>query len=66
MDSPAQIPCEVCGQLCAVEQNKLIDPFGKKLEWPKAAVKSDGIYFAIHSPNCGERSQLVAKRPDEP
>ena len=66
MDSSAQIPCEVCGQLCAVAQNVHIDPSGKRLEWPKASVKPDGIYFTIDCPTCGERQQRIAKRPDPP
>jgi hypothetical protein len=63
MDPPAQIPCEVGGALCAVEHNVHIDARGRRLEWPKAAVKSDGIYFTIICPNCGERSQRIAPRP---
>ena len=40
-----------------------VDAAGKKLEWPKATVKPDGIYFAISCPQCGEREQCLA-RPD--
>jgi hypothetical protein len=65
MESAAQIPCEVCGHLAAVLQNEHIDPLGKRLVWPKAAVKSDGIYFTIKCPTCGERSQRIAQRPKE-
>jgi hypothetical protein len=40
------------------------DVTGKRIEWPKAAVKSDGIYFTIHCPLCGTREQCVAKPND--
>jgi hypothetical protein len=38
---------------------------GKRIEWPKAAVKSDGIYFTIACPSCGEREQCVSRPSDE-
>jgi hypothetical protein len=34
---------------------------GAPISWPKAAVNSDGVYFTIICPNCGERQQ---RRPD--
>jgi hypothetical protein len=37
---------------------------GKRIEWQKATVKPDGIYFAILCPNCGEREQCVARHAD--
>ncbi len=63
MDSPAHIPCEICQQSSPVAQNSHTDPRGKTIEWPKAAVKPDGIYFTINCPTCGERQQRVADRP---
>jgi hypothetical protein len=63
MESPAQVSCEVCRESAEVIQNEHIDPRGKLIRWPKASVKPDGIYFAINCPKCGERSQLMSKRP---
>ena len=63
--STTQVPCEVCGELANVAQNENIDPLGKPIRWPKAAVKPDGIYFTINCPKCGERSQLISKRPTD-
>lgn len=63
MDSLAQVSCEVCGETSDVFQNEHVDPAGKRLQWPKASVKADGIYFAINCPKCGERYQLITKRP---
>jgi hypothetical protein len=44
--------------------NSYVDPLGKRIEWPKATVKPDGIYFTIRCPNCGEREQCVARQGD--
>ena len=63
MDTPAQVSCEVCGDLVEVVQNEHTDPLGKLIQWPKASVKPDGIYFAINCSKCGERYQLITKRP---
>jgi hypothetical protein len=45
-------------------QNTHVDPSGKRIEWPKAAVRSDGLYFAVNCPECGEREQRMAKHGD--
>jgi C4-type Zn-finger protein len=63
LDAPAQVSCEECGKSADVIQNEHIDPLGKLIRWPKALVKPDGIYFAINCPACGERLQLISKRP---
>jgi ribosomal protein S27E len=65
MDSSAQVSCEVCGEVADVVQNDHVDPSGQHIQWPKASVKPDGIYFAIQCPKCGERSQRMASRPSE-
>jgi ribosomal protein S27E len=64
--SATQVTCEVCGELANVAQNENIGPLGQRIRWPKVAVKSDGNYFTINCPKCGERSQLVTKRPGDP
>jgi ribosomal protein S27E len=64
--SATQVLCEVCGELAQVAQNENIDPGGRRIQWPKVAVRSDGNYFTIVCPKCGERSQLVTKRPINP
>jgi hypothetical protein len=38
---------------------------GERIEWPKATVRNDGIYFAINCPQCGQREQRMA-RPNDP
>ena len=40
--------------------SQYVDAVGMPIQWPKATVKDDGIYFAINCPNCGEREQLMA------
>jgi len=47
-------------------QNEHIERSGQRVQWPKVSVKPNGIYFAITCPKCGERSQLVSKRPWSP
>ncbi len=63
MDYPAQVSCDVCGALAEIIQNEHIDSLGKAIRWPKATTKPDGIYVAINCPKCGERYQLLSKRP---
>jgi ribosomal protein S27E len=65
MTSSTHIPCEVCGQASPIAQNTHVDPLGKTIQWPKAAVKPEGVYFTIDCPKCGERQQLVQARPTE-
>lgn len=64
MVAGTKVTCELCGEKADIVQNMHVDPSGKRLEWPKVAVKSDGIYFAIKCPECGEREQCVAKPGD--
>ena len=64
MDKAIQVACEVCGQQSEVMKNRHVDASGKQLEWPKATVKPDGIYFAISCPKCGEREQCMARPND--
>ena len=64
MDEPLQVTCEICNQKASIVQNVHIDATGKRLEWPKATVKSDGIYFAIDCPECGEREQCMSRHDD--
>jgi rRNA maturation protein Nop10 len=64
MPDPIKVRCEVCGEAAEIARNAHIEPDGSRIEWPKAAVKSDGLYFTLSCPNCGEREQLVAKKDD--
>lgn len=64
MDQAIQVACEVCGQQSEIVKNRHVDATGKRVEWPKATVKPDGIYFAIACPNCGEREQCMARPTD--
>ena len=64
MDDPIQVVCEVCGHNAELVKHVHVDATGKRLEWPKATVKPDGIYFAISCPNCGEREQCLARPGD--
>jgi hypothetical protein len=40
------------------------DTDGKRIEWPKAVVKPDGMYFTIACPACGEREQCMVRPGD--
>ena len=62
MNQPLNVTCEVCGSLADMVMFAHVDPQGKRIEWPKAAVKPGGIYFAIACPKCGEREQCLAAR----
>lgn len=64
MDTPLKIACETCNSEASVIMAGHADGTGKRIEWPKAAVKSDGIYFSIDCPLCGLREQCVAKPCD--
>jgi hypothetical protein len=64
MGQSIQLKCEVCGELSECVTNLHVDQSGKRIEWPKANVKADGIYFAIHCPNCGEREQRLSEQAD--
>lgn len=64
MDEPLQVVCEVCGDKSDVVKNVHVDAAGKRLEWPRASAKPDGIYFTISCPNCGEREQCLARPGD--
>jgi uncharacterized Zn finger protein len=64
MSDPIKVRCDVCGKDAEIAHNVHVDADGKRLEWPKAIVKSDGLYFTLNCPNCGEREQLMAKKDD--
>lgn len=64
MGAATQVTCEICGEKAAIMQNVHVDPIGRRIEWPKAAVKSGGLYFAVDCPECGEREQCMAKPGD--
>jgi NAD-dependent SIR2 family protein deacetylase len=57
MGQPVEVACEICGQKSDCVMNSYVDAVGQKIEWQKAVVKPDGIYFAIRCPTCGEREQ---------
>ena len=64
MSGSTRVTCEICGGKAEIMQNTHVDPSGKRIEWPKAAVRSDGLYFAVNCPECGEREQRMAKHGD--
>jgi hypothetical protein len=61
MQEPIALKCDACGAVAPVAMNYHEDASGNRIEWPKASMKADGLYFAIHCPECGEREQLLAK-----
>jgi hypothetical protein len=64
MEPSIKVVCEICQQEAEMVKNVHIGADGNSLEWPKATVKSDGIYFTIACPVCGEREQCMAKPGD--
>ena len=64
MADPIKVHCELCGTECEIVQNVRVNPDGTSVEWPKAVVRADGLYFAINCPNCGEHEQCMAKKGD--
>jgi hypothetical protein len=64
MGQPITVACELCGSEAMIEMTAYTDATGKRIEWPKAAVKSDGIFFSITCPKCGIRDQLMAQSDD--
>jgi hypothetical protein len=60
MNPPLTIVCEECGSEAPVTMAGHADETGKRIEWPKATVKPDGIYFDIDCRLCGAREQRVA------
>ena len=64
MDEPLQVTCEICDEKADVVHNVHVDASGTRLEWPKASVKSDGIYFTLNCPTCGEREQCLSRHGD--
>lgn len=64
MDQTIEVACDVCGQQSELAKNSYIDASGCRVEWPKATVKPDGIYFAIRCPNCGDRDQRLVRPED--
>ena len=65
MNQSIQVVCDVCGQSARILKNTHVDATGNRVEWPRASVKADGIYFAINCPECGEREQCLARPIDE-
>jgi DNA-directed RNA polymerase subunit RPC12/RpoP len=61
MPDPISLKCDECGATAEIAMNSHEDAAGKRIEWPKASMKSDGLYFAINCPNCGEREQFLTK-----
>lgn len=64
MGGPTLVTCDICGEQAELLQNSHVDPAGKRIEWPRAAVRSGGLYFAVNCPECGEREQCMAKASD--
>jgi hypothetical protein len=64
MNPPLKIMCERCSSEAVAVMHQYVDPTGERIEWPKAEVKSDGIYFSIDCPQCGIREQCMAKPSD--
>jgi endogenous inhibitor of DNA gyrase (YacG/DUF329 family) len=64
MSQPLTVVCNDCGSTVTVEMMSYTDAAGQRIEWPKAIVKSDGIYFSVNCPQCGQRDQLMADRSD--
>ena len=64
MADPISVRCEVCGKTAEIAANSHVDAEGKRLEWPKAVVKHDGLYFTIRCPHCGEREQCMVRKAD--
>ena len=64
MSAPIQVTCDVCGEKANILKNVHVDATGKRVEWPRAAVRPDGLYFALICPECGEREQRMAKQGD--
>jgi hypothetical protein len=64
MSQPIKIACELCGTTAEVMMDGHVNQQGERIEWPKATVKSDGIYFAINCPQCGQREQCMARPND--
>jgi hypothetical protein len=65
MGQPIAVSCELCGSQATVEVCSYTDSTGKRIEWPKATVRSNGIYFAVSCPQCGVRDQLMAQPDDK-
>jgi uncharacterized Zn finger protein len=64
MGQSIQLQCDACGQMSECATNFHVDQLGKRIEWPKATVNADGIYFTIRCPNCGEREQRLSQQAD--
>jgi hypothetical protein len=50
MPDPINLKCDVCGATAEVLMNSHEDGGGKRIEWPKAVVKSDGLYLRFLAP----------------
>jgi hypothetical protein len=64
MGQPLVVACELCSSQANVEMCAHTDASGQRIEWPKATVNPDGLYFTIDCPNCGKRDQLMASPSD--
>jgi ribosomal protein S27E len=64
MSTAIRVTCEVCGEKADIQKNVHVDATGKRVEWPKAAVRPDGLYFALSCPECGDREQRMAQQAD--
>jgi hypothetical protein len=64
MSKPILVPCDQCGAQATMQVNVHTGADGNRVEWPKAAVRPDGVYFALSCPQCGDRDQLMAEPSD--
>jgi hypothetical protein len=51
--------CDCCGCTAKLVLNVVVGNDGKRIEWPKAAVKDGAIFFSVDCPHCGLREQCV-------
>jgi transcription elongation factor Elf1 len=65
MPQPIYVSCEKCGSEAAVVSDAHIDAEGKRIEWPKATVNADGMYFTIACKTCGQREQCIVRSDSE-
>jgi Fe2+ or Zn2+ uptake regulation protein len=64
MTEPIKLICESCGQEVEAQMHSHVAADGKRIEWPKAEIKSGQICFEIVCPNCGTRQQCMGKPSD--
>ena len=61
MTQPIYVSCEKCGSEAAIVPDAHTDADGKRIEWPKANIKPDGMYFTIACKTCGQREQCIVR-----